>query len=152
MTIPELVIGSKIYLSKLLSVNFLQMFVTALVLILTTHQVMIACLLCLMVIDSITGAWKAKKAGRKISWSKIGLNYLLQKAFAYFFILAVGVFCDTAIKTIYVTYAFLSAMIFREAASNVENIDEILGTNFLSILKNLFKKKTTPENTDTKIE
>lgn len=100
----------------------------------------IAIVLCLVIVDLITGIRAAVKRGEMIR--SIGLRRSIEKLVLYFFaiLLAEGM-RNVFMPAIPITYVVALAIASTEFKSNIENIEEVTGVTIWKYISNKLKIK-----------
>lgn len=135
--ILSLISAGKIYISKLLSINFFEILPGVVLALILQHQLLILGIILLMILDTITGIWSAKKQKIKIDSNKFW--YFGEKAIIYTILLATGIIVDFSLGLNICTYIFGSTILGRELLSNLENLDVISGGSWIGGLYNKVK-------------
>ena len=95
----------------------------------------------LLILDLVTGLWKAVRTKKRITSS--GISRTVTKVIAYNLAIITGFVVETTLVggLVPVSKIVGSLIALTEATSIFENLSEITGTDFKSIIKEMFKKK-----------
>ena len=111
---------------------------------------MIGVVLFLLIVDMITGIWKALKVGEPITAAKIGLTVTKMVLYMFGIVCAYVVQHNIALEAIKVMLIFSTLISVREFKSIIENIEVITGAKIWQFIVNQITYLLPNEDLDKK--